>query len=59
MTSEAQKRATQRYQKDKVKQQLVKFYPSDADVYEFLQRQENKAGYIKALIRADMERRGE
>lgn len=55
MPSEAQKRATQRYQKEKVKQQVVKFYPADEDIYQYLQQQENKMGYIKALIRADME----
>lgn len=55
MTSEAQKRANAKYAK-KVKQQAVKFYPTEADIWEHLQAQPNKMGYIKQLIRADMEK---
>lgn len=53
MVSDAQKRANAKYAK-KVKTQLVKFYPTETDIWEHLQDQPNKMGYIKALIRADM-----
>lgn len=58
MVSDAQKRANERYRKESVKQFAVRFYPADSDAWEHLQKQPNKAGYIKALIRADMERNG-
>lgn len=54
--SEAQKRATANYRKKSVKQVSVSFYPSEADIWEHLSAQENKSGFIKSLIREDMER---
>lgn len=42
--------------KANVRQTAVRFYPSERDMWEWLERQSNKAGYIKELIRADMER---
>lgn len=54
----AQQRALKNY-KAKVKRFTVDFPPTDAELYEHLQKQPNKQGYIKALIRADMERGGE
>ncbi|MBS6940741.1 MAG: hypothetical protein KH142_04535 [Slackia piriformis] len=57
--SDAQKRANERYRKESVKQFAVRFYPAEADIWEHLQAQPNKAGYLKALIRADMERDAE
>ena len=56
--TEAQKRAQENYRKKSVKQSIVKFYPAEADIWERLQAQENRAGYIKQLIREDMERNG-
>ena len=56
MVSDAQKRANERYRKESVKQFAVRFYPADSDAWEHLQKQPNKAGYIKTLIRADMEK---
>ena len=56
MVSDAQKRATAKYQSERTKSVAIRFFPSDMDLYEHLQRQDSKAGYIKALIRADMER---
>ena len=38
-----------------VKQIAVRFYPADADIWEWLQSRENRQGYIRDLIRADME----
>jgi DNA polymerase II small subunit/DNA polymerase delta subunit B len=53
-TTEAQYRASQKYKKEKVKRITVDFSPVDSDLWEHIQNQPNKQGYIKALIRADM-----
>ena len=52
--SEAQKKALEKY-KSTVKRFTVDFPPTDAELYEHLRKQPNKQGYIKSLIRADME----
>lgn len=54
-TSAAQLRATKKY-KANVKRFTVDFPPSEAELWEHLQNQPNKQGYIKSLIRADMEK---
>ena len=54
-TSEAQKRANARYQKESTKNISIRFMPGDADILAWLDEQPNKAGYVKSLIRADME----
>ena len=54
--TDAQRRAALKYTKANVKSFNVKFYPGDEDIYEWLQAVELKNAYIKALIRADMER---
>lgn len=56
MTSEAQKRAIQKYKAEKVKKVLLEFYPTETDLVEHLQKQPKKQTYIKALIRADMKK---
>lgn len=56
--SDAQKRARAKYEKEKVRQVMVRFYPSENDILEFLESQDNKAGYIKELIRKDMNIQG-
>ena len=56
--TEAQKRAQRKYVRESVKQTTVRFYPSETDVWEWLNAQGNKASYIKGLIRRDMEERG-
>ena len=56
MPSEAQKRATAKYQKEKMKQIAVRFSPNEMDVYDYIKPQQNIAGYIKRLVREDMER---
>lgn len=56
--SDAQKRANEKYRKENVKQTTVRFYPSEADLWSYLDKQENKAGYIKRLIAEDMARSG-
>ncbi|MEY8436560.1 hypothetical protein AAK967_02285 [Atopobiaceae bacterium 24-176] len=55
--TDAQKRAMAKYRKNNVKTVAVAFYPADADLLGWLGEQPNKAGYIKRLIREDMERR--
>lgn len=55
--SDAQRRANERYRKESVRQVTVRFYPTEADIWEWLQEQPNKAGYVKELIRRDMEAR--
>lgn len=54
MTSEAQKRAVKKY-KEKVNRFSIEFSPTEIELWEHLQKQPNKQGYIKALIRADKE----
>lgn len=56
--TDAQARALKKYRAEKVKQLAVSFYPKDADLWEWVQAQPNKTGYIRELIRADMVRNG-
>ena len=58
MTSDAQKRATAKYQKNSTKQISLRFFPAEMYLYDFVRSQDNTAGYLKNLIREDMERRG-
>ena len=52
--SEAQKRATRKYKQSKVTQLNVALFPSDQDIIDHLAGMENKAAYIRELIRKDM-----
>lgn len=54
--SDAQKRANEKYRKANVKQVSVRFYPSESELWEHLQRQGNRSGYVKRLIAEDMAR---
>lgn len=56
MATEAQKKAKKKY-RDSGKRLTVDFYPSEADLIEHIEKQQSKQGYIKSLIRADMEKR--
>ena len=56
--SEAQKRASAKYFKSKLTQKVIRFGPKDADILHYLEQQENMSGYIKQLIREDMQKRG-
>lgn len=57
MTSEAQKRASAKWDKANTTRQMLKLNKAtDADILQRLAEQANKQGYIKALIRADMAR---
>lgn len=53
--SEAQKKALDKY-KANVKRLTVDFPPTDAELWEHIQKQPKKQTYIKDLIRADMEK---
>lgn len=55
MTTEAQKRANANYRKRNVKQVTVPFYPSEADLLEFLDQQGGRASYLKRILREKME----
>ena len=55
MASDAQKKASKKY-KEKLKRITIDFYPADAEVWEHIQKQAKKQTYIKALIRADIEK---
>lgn len=55
MVSDAQKRAHAKYQQAKVKKKLVRFFPKDKDLLEWLEQQPSQNAYILDLIRRDME----
>lgn len=55
MTTEAQKRATLKYDSANTRQYHLKLnLKTDADIIKHLERKESIQGYIKELIRADM-----
>lgn len=56
-STEAQKRASMKYMKEKTHPFTMRFSPVDEDLWQHLQSQPNKQGYVKRLIREDMERR--
>ena len=59
MVSEAQKRASAKYDLTHTKQVKMKLnLKEDRDILEHLADQTNIQGYIKSLIRADMKREG-
>lgn len=53
--SEAQRRAEAKYQKEKCKSILLRFFPTDMELYEHVKKQPKQAAYLKELIRKDME----
>lgn len=57
-TSDARKRANNEYRKRSVRSFNLKFYPADGDLLEWFEAQENKAQYLKGLIREDMKKHG-
>lgn len=55
MTTEAQKRASMKYNAANTKQVIIRLNKrTDSDILETLAACENVQGYIKALIRADV-----
>lgn len=56
-TSEAQKKAVRKYDAQNTKQLHFKLnIKTDADILDWLEKQENVQGYIKQLIRKDMKK---
>ena len=55
MVSDAQRKATEKYRREKVKQISLKFFPKDRDLYEYVKSKPR--AYILDLIRKDMTRR--
>lgn len=57
MTSDAQKRAVAKYDRENTKSYLLKLNKkTDADIIEFLEQQPNKLAYLKNLIRDDLKK---
>lgn len=54
--TEAENRAKRNYRK-KTKSITIEFYPTEFDLFEYLETQEQKRTYIKNLIREDMKKR--
>lgn len=55
MATEAEKKAKKKY-RDKGKRLYIDLYPSETDLIEQVEKQPNKQGYIKGLIRDDIEK---
>lgn len=55
MASEAQKRANKKY-REKGNRMTIDFYPTEEELWNHINAQTNKQGYIKSLIRADMKK---
>ena len=55
--TEAERKAKAKYRK-KLNHVEVTFFPAEKELYEQLQKQPNKAGYIKNLIRQDIKKGG-
>ena len=56
-SSDARIRANAKYNKENVKQVVLHFnITTDKDILDYLSSKENKTGYIKQLIRADIEK---
>ena len=54
-STEAQKRASAKYQREKTRQVNLKFSPREAEMYEWLAKQDGTmSGTIKGLIRRAM-----
>ena len=57
-TKEARDRAIAKYQKEKTTQLLIRLnFNTDADIIGELEKHPSKMGYVKELIRADIEAR--
>lgn len=55
MASDAQKKALKKY-KANVKRLTIDFTPSEAELFEYIEKQPKKQTYIKNLIRQDIEK---
>lgn len=58
MRSESQKKADRNYRSNKTKSFSMTLFPStEADIIDKLESVENKAGYVKQLIRDDIKKK--
>lgn len=57
MVSEAQRRATAKYEAGNMRQVLVKFYRPDFDLVEWMDENGYKGAWVKGLIRREFESR--
>lgn len=54
MTTEAQKRAHAKYQREKMRQYVIRFSRVDQDIIDKLEATDNKTDYIRQLIKKDL-----
>lgn len=54
--TDAQRRAKKKYSK-KCKYLYITFYPTEKELYEEVEKHENKQGYVKQLIAQDIEKK--
>lgn len=54
MVSEAQKKASAKYNREKMVQRVIRFSPREKDLLDYLDSHENRAGFIKQLLREQM-----
>ena len=54
--TEAQRASENEYHRKKIKTISVNFSPRDYDILEYLDTKESRGGYLKKLLREDMER---
>lgn len=59
MATQARLRANNNYVRHNVKKVTISFYPKDKDMYAWVAQHASMAGYIRELIRKDMEARKE
>lgn len=56
MGTPAQAKATAKYRKENVRQIVVRFYPKDYALYEWVKSKGRSTEYVLSLIRKDMGR---
>lgn len=56
MVTESKRKADAKYKKEKTKMKGVRFFPADMDLLAYAEEKDNFSGYVKDLIRADMEK---
>lgn len=56
--SESQRRANLEYKRKHSKNLQVRLFPADQDIIDHMETVQDKAAYIRSLIRADMRAKG-
>ena len=57
MATDAQRRALNSYRKKSTKQIVLRFYPGEEELYDYIKSQPNVTAYLKELVRADIDSR--